>query len=72
MSSTSLQYQRLRSLLTAGQAADAQGLGRVEREPVLAVLNICHGGHWVEISLEWKFLEVPARLDLMSRENMEH
>lgn len=52
------------SVLTTGEAADSQGLGRVQGQTVLAVLDVGHGGHGVEIGLQWYFLEVPAWLDL--------
>lgn len=37
--------------LTAGQTGNPQSLCRVEREPVLAVLDVCCAGHGVEIGL---------------------
>lgn len=57
-------YIEKASVLTTGKAADSQGLGRVQGQAVLAVLDVGHGGHGVEVSLQWYLLEVPAWLDL--------
>lgn len=37
---------------TALQAADAQSLSCVQREPMVAVLDVRLAGHWVDVGLQ--------------------
>lgn len=37
---------------TALQAADAQRLSCVQREPMVAVLDVRLAGHWIEVGLQ--------------------
>lgn len=55
------------SLLTIVQAGDAQGLGRVQREAVLSVLEVGHDGHGVEVGLQGQLLQIPSGLHLWAR-----
>lgn len=55
------------SPLTIVQAGDAQGLGRVQREAVLSVLEVGHDGHGVEVGLQGQLLQIPSGLHLWAR-----
>lgn len=50
--------------LTTAEAGDPQGLGCVQRQAALHVLNVGHGGHGVKVGLQWQLPLVPAGLDL--------
>lgn len=50
--------------LTTAETGDAQGLGCVQCQAALRVLDVGHGGHGVEVGLERQLPLVPAGLDL--------
>lgn len=55
------------SPLTISEAGDAQGLGRVQREAVLGILDVGHDRHGVEVGLQGQLLQIPPGLHLWGR-----
>lgn len=55
---------RLCSPLTTTEAGDTQGLGGVQREAVLSVLEVGHDRHGVEVGLQGQLLQKPPGLHL--------
>lgn len=53
--------------LTIVEAGDTQGLCRVQREPVLGVLDVGHDGHGVEVGLQGQLLQIPPGLHLWAK-----
>lgn len=51
-------------VLTTVQTGDPQGLGCVKGQTVLAVLDIGHGRHGVEVGLQGQLVEVAPGLNL--------
>ena len=54
-------------LLTIVEAGDTQGLGCVQREAALSVLEVGHDGHGVEVGLQGQLLQIPSGLHLWAR-----
>lgn len=49
--SSKLHIEKTR-VLTTSKAGDSQSLGRVQGQAILAVLDVSHGGHGVEVGLQ--------------------
>lgn len=54
--------------LTTAKAGHSQGLGCVQSQAVLVILDVGHDWHGIEVGLEWQFLQVLPGLDLRDRQ----